>query len=150
MKKAGSTLLIIAILIGLIWVLDVYEPQIKSIIKNGDSTSHSNVVPKGAVYTVCDAKNNSYIDIHSGGKFPEEVNNGDLYTYENIQYEYFVAAHSWVYVSYNELPNNLLKEINGIPVLVKEFPKNALDVGLGQAADVTVKDAGEIIYNTVS
>ena len=28
--------------------------------------------------------------------------------------------------------------------------KNALDTGLGQAAGVTVKDAGEIIYNTVS
>ncbi len=28
--------------------------------------------------------------------------------------------------------------------------KNALDTGLGQAANVTVKDAGEIIYNTVS
>lgn len=28
--------------------------------------------------------------------------------------------------------------------------KNALDTGLGQAAGITVKDAGDIIYNTVS
>ena len=28
--------------------------------------------------------------------------------------------------------------------------QNALNTGLGQAAGVTVKDAGEIIYNTVS
>jgi len=28
--------------------------------------------------------------------------------------------------------------------------KSALDTGLGQAAGVTVKDAGDIIYNTVS
>ena len=28
--------------------------------------------------------------------------------------------------------------------------QNALNTGLGQAANVTVKDAGEIIYNTVS
>lgn len=28
--------------------------------------------------------------------------------------------------------------------------KGALDTGLGQAANVTVKDAGDILYNTVS
>ena len=28
--------------------------------------------------------------------------------------------------------------------------KGALDIGLGQAANVTVKDAGDIVYNTVS
>lgn len=28
--------------------------------------------------------------------------------------------------------------------------KGALDTGLGQAANVTVKDAGDIVYNTVS
>ena len=31
-----------------------------------------------------------------------------------------------------------------------DVSKNAMDVGLKQAANVTVKDAGEIIYNTVS
>ena len=28
--------------------------------------------------------------------------------------------------------------------------QNALNTGLGQAANVTVKDAGDIVYNTVS
>ena len=31
-----------------------------------------------------------------------------------------------------------------------DVTKNALNVGLGQAAGVTVKDAGEILYSTVS
>ena len=31
-----------------------------------------------------------------------------------------------------------------------DVTKNALNVGLGQAANVTVKDAGEILYSTVS
>ena len=31
-----------------------------------------------------------------------------------------------------------------------DVTKNALNIGLGQAANVTVKDAGEILYSTVS
>jgi hypothetical protein len=31
-----------------------------------------------------------------------------------------------------------------------DVSEKALNTGLGQAADVTVKDAGDIIYNTVS
>ena len=31
-----------------------------------------------------------------------------------------------------------------------DVTKNALNIGLGQAANVTVKDAGEIHYSTVS
>ena len=147
MKKAIGIGLVLVFIIVLIWALDTYGAEINGLF----GTKHSGKIPEGAVYSVYDAKANKHSDIHGGEEFPKELNHMDFYTYEGLTYIYSIKIHSWVYTAYDGVPENVLKEINKVPVKIEEINKDKGKLpGLGSAADITVKDAEDITYNTVS